>query len=72
MRESKHIVFSFARISGKQVEADFDGGTTTSDGGALLLRQLESRIGVIDRIVESLWDRRHQSYVDPSYPELLR
>ena len=40
--------------------------------GVRLLRQLESRIGVIDRIVESLWDRRHQSYVDHSYTELLR
>ncbi len=72
MIESKQTVFSFARISGKKVEADFEGGTTTSDGGALLLRKLESRIGVIDRIVESLWDRRHQSYVDHSYTELLR
>ena len=72
MRESKQFVFSFARISGKKVEADFDGGTTTSDGGVLLLRQLESRIGVIDRIVGSLWDRRHQSYIDHSYTELLK
>lgn len=70
--ESKQTVFSFARISGKKVEGDFDGGTTTSDGGALLLREVESKIGVIDRIVESLWDRRHQSYVDHSFTELLR
>jgi hypothetical protein len=70
--ESKQTVLAFARISGKKVEADFDGGTTTSDGGALLLRELESKIGIVDRIVEALWDRRHQSYVDHSYTDLIR
>ena len=66
MTESKQTVLAFASVSGKKVEADFDGGTTTSDGGALLLRELESKIGIVDRIVEALWDRRHQSYVDHS------
>lgn len=72
MDESKQTVLAFARISGKKVEADFDGGTTTSDGGVLLLRELESKIGIVDRIVEALWDRRHPSYVDHSYTDLIR
>ncbi len=41
--ETSQIVLSFANISGKKIEADFDGGMTTSDGGALLLRQAEAR-----------------------------
>lgn len=72
MIESKQTVFTFANISGKKVEADFDGGTTTSDGGVLLLRKLESLTGIIDRIVEVIWDRRHQSYVDHSHTDLIR
>lgn len=72
MTESKQRVLAFARISGKKVEADFDGGTTTSDGGVLLLRKLESKIGIVDRMVEALWDRRHQSYIDHSYTDLIR
>ena len=72
MRKNTQTVLGFASISGKKVEADFEGGTTTSDGGALLLRELESRIGIVDRIVEALWDRRHQSYVDHSYTDLIR
>jgi len=71
MEDTQRVLF-FASISGKKVEADFNGGTTTGDGGVLLLRELESRIGIVDRIVESLWDRRHQSYVDHSYTDLIR
>ena len=41
--ETSQIMLSFANISGKKIEADFDGGATTSDGGALLLRQQELR-----------------------------
>lgn len=72
MTKDTQAVLSFASISGKKIEADFNGGMTTSDGGVLLLRELESRIGIVDRIVESLWDRRHQSYVDHSYTDLIR
>ena len=70
--ESKQTALSFASVSGKKLVADFDGGMTTSDGGVLLLRELEPKVGIIDRIVESLWDRRHQSYVDHSYSDLIK
>ena len=35
----------FSRLSRKKVQADFNGGTLTSDAGALLLRVLDKRIG---------------------------
>ena len=70
--ERSQITLSFASISGRKIEADFDGGTTTSDGGALLLRQAESRIGIVDRIVRALCDRRHQSYIDHTYTDLIK
>jgi len=72
MEENSQIVLSFASISGKSVEADFEGGTLTSDGGALLLRWVESGIGVIGRLSEALRDRRHPSYVDHPLLDLLR
>ena len=59
--ETSQIALSFANISGKKIEADFDGGMTTSDGGALLLRQAEARTGIVDRIVAAMSDRRHQA-----------
>ncbi len=70
--ERSQITLSFASISGRKIEADFDGGTTTSDGGALLLRQAESKIGIVDRIVRVLCDRRHQSYIDHTYTDLIK
>ncbi len=70
--ETSQITLSFANISGKKIEADFDGGTTTSDGGMLLLRQADARTGIVDRIVEAMADRRHQSYIDHTYTELIR
>ena len=70
--ESSQKTLSFASISGRKIEADFDGGMTTSDGGVLLLRQAESKIGIVDRIVEALSDHRHQSYIDHTYTDLIR
>ena len=70
--ESSQITVSFASISGRKVEADFDGGATTSDGGALLLRKAESKVGIVDRIVKALSDRRHQSYIDHTHTDLIR
>ena len=70
--ESSQKTLSFASISGRKVGADFDGGTTTSDGGALLLRKAEARTKIVDRIVLALADRRHPSYIDHSHTDLIR
>ncbi len=61
--QDKHHRVSFASVSGKPVEAVFDGGVLTSDIGLMLLREVESKIGILSRIVEALTDRRHPSYV---------
>ena len=70
--ETSQITLSFANVSGKKIEADFDGGTTTSDGGVLLLRQAEARTGIVNRLVGAMSDRRHQSYIDHTYTDLIR
>lgn len=69
--QDNHIKLSFANILSKKVEAAFDGGTLTSDGGALILREVESKVGVIGRLADALTDRRHQSYVDHTLEDLL-
>ncbi len=40
----------FSPISGKKVEADFNGGEITSDAGVLLLRETEIQTGIISAI----------------------
>ncbi len=66
MTQDTQIVLPFASIRGKTLQADFDAGTVSSDGGVLLLREIESRIGIIGRFVEALDDRRDQRYPDHS------
>ena len=70
--ENWHHTLSFARVSGKKVEADFEGGCTTHDGGLLLLRMAEAHTGVLKRMVAALPDRRHPSYIDHSSADLFR
>ena len=69
--QDKHHRVSFASVSGKPVEAVFDGGVLTSDIGLMLLREVESKIGILSRIVEALTDRRHPSYVDHTCADLI-
>ena len=37
----------FPMLGSRQVLADFDGGAISSDGGALLLRQVEALTGIV-------------------------
>ena len=69
--QDKHHRVSFASVSGKPVEAVFDGGVLTSDIGLMLLREVASKIGILSRIVEALTDRRHPSYVDHTCADLI-
>ena len=72
MSQDTQIVLPFARLCGKTLHVDFDGGTVSSDGGVLLLRETELRIGIIRRFVEVLDDQRDGRYCDHSYEEMLR
>ena len=72
MSQDTQIVLPFARLCGKTLQVDFDGGTVTSDGGVLLLRETESRVGIIRRFVDALDDPRDVRYTDHSYEEMLR
>ncbi len=69
--QDKHRTVPMASISGKRLEAAFDGGVLTSDSGALLLRAVEARCGVLKRIVKAIADRRHASYLDHSVASLV-
>jgi hypothetical protein len=61
----------FASIPAHRVRADFAGGGLSSDLGPVLLRGIDLQIGLTRRIAAALPDRRHQSYVDHSYQDLL-
>ena len=51
-------LFGFARVEGREVVAGFDGGTITSDAGALLLGRRTGCIGLVERFAGCFSDRR--------------
>jgi hypothetical protein len=50
--EWNQLAFDFHPLDGRRVTAACDGGTITSDGGALLLRELESRSGLLASLAQ--------------------
>jgi hypothetical protein len=59
-------------VCGRTVEARFDGGRLSSDGGVLVLREVERRLGIADRLASCLCDRRDASQVRHSLSDILR
>ncbi len=53
----------FSRLKGKNIQADFDGGAITSDAGAVLLREVDKRIGLIDAINDCIPDPRNPFFI---------
>ena len=45
-------------VEGKEVVARFDGGRLSSDGGLLVLREIEQRLKVADRLAACIDDPR--------------
>lgn len=72
MREYTQTELLFDNILGKKVSVDFQGGAMSSDGGTLLLRQIDRRVGVVDALAGSVRDGRHQSYVEHQLSDLIR
>jgi hypothetical protein len=71
MAQDTQIVLPFARLSGKNLQGYFEGGTLSSDGGVLFLREIEAQVGVIRRMAGALHDPRDARYTDLSDEELL-
>jgi len=59
------------RLRRKAVEVDFTGGRLTSDGGLLLLREVDRRLNLIGRIDEAIHDPRDPIYTTHSQAEIL-
>ncbi len=58
MTECNQQPLLFSSLKARKIQADFDGGAITSDAGALLLREVDRRIGLIDAITDSIPDPR--------------
>lgn len=61
----------FQDLGSRQVVADFSGGTLSSDGGVLLLRQVDDNLGLTMDLARCFVDGRNARYVDHALRELL-
>src|ERR1700747_2268326 len=59
-------------VQGKTVVARFDGGTLSSEGGLLALREIERRLGLADRLAGCLRDPRMPEKVVHRVAEIIR
>jgi hypothetical protein len=62
---------AFASLGSRHVEADFSGGDLTTDAGALLLREADRRVGLIDALDTVLPDPRHPVFITHPQRALL-
>ena len=72
MKTVCHKQLSFKSLFGKEVTACFDGGRMTSDGGGLLLREIDERYGVTAAAASSIHDRRDRKRTIHDVVALLR
>jgi hypothetical protein len=63
--------FSFASHFSRRVEAGFTAGQVSSDGGALLLRQVDRKIKLLERLVSCFVDGRSPRLVRHRLSEML-
>src|SRR6478735_6368620 len=68
MAECKQEVFEFQAHGSRKVTADFSGGYLSSDGGAVFLRGVDLRMGLIERLAGCFSDYRLPCLVEHRWP----
>lgn len=64
--------FDFQPLGSREVTARFDGGTITSDAGALLLREVEATTGLLADLAGCFDDFRDPDLIEHSVEELIK
>jgi Transposase DDE domain group 1 len=72
MTECNSELIPFSSVGRRPVLADFAGGSITSDAGALLLREADRRLGLIDRLDAVIPDPRNQQLITHQQSTMLR
>ena len=72
MRKIQGKQLTFSSTKGRQVEADFTGGQVSSDGGLLLVREVDRKLALIRRVARRLSDERQGGKVVHANETMLR
>jgi hypothetical protein len=71
MMDSMMLLPGLSPVSGKIVVAKFDGGLS-SDGAILVLREIEQRLRVADRLAACMVDPRAPELITHALAEIIR
>ena len=68
--ECKPKQLEFQSLGRREVIGRFDGGRITSDGGGLLLREVDRCIGLLDRLADCFADYRNPESIEHTLPAM--
>src|SRR4051794_6658522 len=71
MTECAQSRFGFAKHFSREVVGEFTGGTMTSDGGALLLREIDRKMRLLERFSQCFLDGRNPALVQHPVEQML-
>src|SRR5215468_7031295 len=72
MEHDSLLPFELPAVARKKLSVGFDGGLMSSDGGVLLLREAERRLGIATRLAACIADRRDPERISHGLDEMLR
>ena len=72
MTECIPASFAFQPLGYRDVRAGFDGGRITSDAGALLLREVDTKFGFLDSFAACFTDDRAAEFIEHPLVDLLK
>jgi hypothetical protein len=72
MTECSETSYTFQPLGARAVTARFNGGYITSDGGALLLREVERKTGLLHRFATCFTDQRAPAQIEHTVENLLK
>lgn len=72
MTEATLFLPGLSPVGGKEITATFDGGQLSSDGGVLILREIEKGLGIATILGRHVPDGRDQSRIIHKHTDMIR
>jgi len=65
-------LFQYQAFDRRKIELSFTGGEVSSDGGAMLLRQVDKKLGLIAELDKAIKDPRNPNLITHKQKDLLK
>jgi hypothetical protein len=72
MADDARFLPGLSPVAGKPVQVTFDAGRLSSDGGVLVLAEIERRLGIAERLARCIEDPRAPDRVQHGLAEMIR